>query len=84
MNYRLSEHTFEFQEDKVPITTTTKNALITTQLGPCDVYPHRVKVSIVGIGKIGMACAIAILMRVSTAAVEGMRIATLDQPFDSR
>ncbi|XP_031827846.2 L-lactate dehydrogenase isoform X1 [Nomia melanderi] len=51
------------EEDKVPITTTTKNALITTQLGPCDVYPHRVKVSIVGIGKIGMACAIAILMR---------------------
>ncbi|XP_076170832.1 uncharacterized protein LOC143148413 [Ptiloglossa arizonensis] len=51
-------------DDKVlPITTTTKNALITTQLGPCDVYPHRVKVSIVGIGKLGMACAIAILLR---------------------
>ncbi|XP_043784030.1 L-lactate dehydrogenase A-like 6A [Apis laboriosa] len=50
------------QED-APITTTTKNALITTQLDPCDVYPHRVKVSIVGVGKIGIACAIAILMR---------------------
>ncbi|XP_043263086.1 L-lactate dehydrogenase A-like 6A [Colletes gigas] len=50
-------------DDKVPITTTTKNALITTQLGHCDVYPHRVKVSIVGIGKVGIACAIAILMR---------------------
>ncbi|XP_053972183.1 L-lactate dehydrogenase-like [Hylaeus volcanicus] len=50
-------------DDKIPITTTTKNALITTQLGHCDVYPHRVKVSIVGIGKVGVACAIAILMR---------------------
>ncbi|XP_015598303.1 L-lactate dehydrogenase [Cephus cinctus] len=50
--------------DKIPITTTTtKNALITTQLGPCDTYPHRVKVSIVGTGNVGMACAIAILMR---------------------
>ncbi|XP_015182794.1 PREDICTED: L-lactate dehydrogenase-like [Polistes dominula] len=50
--------------DQIPITTTsTKNALITTMLGPCEVYPHRVKVSIVGVGKIGMACAIAILMR---------------------
>ncbi|CAD1480411.1 unnamed protein product, partial [Heterotrigona itama] len=49
--------------EDVPITTTTKNALITTQLGPCDIYPHRVKVSIVGVGKIGIACAIAILMR---------------------
>ncbi|KYN42071.1 L-lactate dehydrogenase A-like 6A [Trachymyrmex septentrionalis] len=50
--------------DKTPITiTTTKNALITTQLGPCDVYPHSVKISIVGTRKVGMACAIAILMR---------------------
>ncbi|XP_076287370.1 L-lactate dehydrogenase A-like 6A [Lasioglossum baleicum] len=51
------------EDEKPPIATTTKNALITTQLGPCDVYPHRVKVSIVGIGKIGMACAVAILMK---------------------
>lgn len=71
------------QDDKEPITTTTKNALIATQLGPCDVYPHRVKVSIVGVGKVGMACAIAILMRVSIAAEPGVQIATLDQPFDS-
>ncbi|KYN11999.1 L-lactate dehydrogenase A chain [Trachymyrmex cornetzi] len=50
--------------DKTPITiTTTKNALITTQLGPCDAYPHPVKISIVGARKVGMACAIAILMR---------------------
>lgn len=42
--------------------------MITTQLDPCDVYPHRVKVSIVGVGKIGIACAIAILMRVSIGA----------------
>ncbi|XP_043518441.1 L-lactate dehydrogenase-like [Frieseomelitta varia] len=53
----------ECEDEDVPITTTTKNALITTQLGPCDIYPHRVKVSIVGVGKIGIACAIAILMR---------------------
>ncbi|XP_017881405.1 L-lactate dehydrogenase-like [Ceratina calcarata] len=50
-------------DEEAPITTTTKNALITTQLGPCDVYPHRVKVSIVGVGKVGIACALAILMR---------------------
>lgn len=49
--------------NKIPILTTTKNALITRQLGPCDAYPHRVKVSIVGTRKVGMACAIAILMR---------------------
>ncbi|KYQ59233.1 L-lactate dehydrogenase [Trachymyrmex zeteki] len=50
--------------DKTPITiTTTKNALITTQLGPCDAYPHPVKISIMGARKVGMACAIAILMR---------------------
>ncbi|XP_024884031.1 L-lactate dehydrogenase-like [Temnothorax curvispinosus] len=49
--------------DKTPITTTTKNALITTQVGPCEAYPHPVKVSIVGTRKVGMACAIAILMR---------------------
>ncbi|KAK2585738.1 hypothetical protein KPH14_010349 [Odynerus spinipes] len=50
--------------DQIPITTTTtKNALITTTIGPCEVYPHRVKVSIVGAGKVGVACAIAILMR---------------------
>ncbi|XP_039309244.1 L-lactate dehydrogenase B-A chain isoform X2 [Solenopsis invicta] len=48
---------------KTPITTTTKNALITTQLGPCETYPHPVKISIVGTRKVGMACAIAILMR---------------------
>ncbi|XP_020290515.1 uncharacterized protein LOC109858050 [Pseudomyrmex gracilis] len=49
---------------RTPITTTTtKNALVTTQLGPCDVYPHHVKVSILGTRKVGMACAIAILMR---------------------
>lgn len=53
----------ECDDEDAPITTTTKNALITTQLDPCDVYPHRVKVSIVGVGKIGIACAIAILMR---------------------
>ncbi|XP_068978783.1 L-lactate dehydrogenase-like [Bombus flavifrons] len=53
----------ECEDEELPITTTTKNALITTQLGPCDVYPHRVKVSIIGVGKIGIACAIAILMR---------------------
>ncbi|XP_003705633.2 L-lactate dehydrogenase [Megachile rotundata] len=47
----------------VPFPTTTKNALITTQLGPCDSYPHRVKVSIIGIGKIGIACALAIVMK---------------------
>lgn len=46
------------------ITTTTKNALITTQLSQCETYPHRVKVSIVGVGNVGMACAMAILMRV--------------------
>ncbi|KAK0180554.1 hypothetical protein PV327_002922 [Microctonus hyperodae] len=45
------------------ITTTTKNALITTQLNQCDTYPHRVKVSIVGVGNVGMACAMTILMR---------------------
>ncbi|CAL7935477.1 unnamed protein product [Xylocopa violacea] len=50
-------------DEDAPITTTTKNALITTQLGPCDVYPHRVKVSIVGVGKVGIGCALAILMR---------------------
>ncbi|XP_076761894.1 L-lactate dehydrogenase [Xylocopa sonorina] len=50
-------------DEDAPITTTTKNALITTQLGPCDVYPHRVKVSIVGVGKVGIGCAFAILMR---------------------
>ncbi|XP_078051537.1 uncharacterized protein LOC144477677 [Augochlora pura] len=61
------------EDEKPPITTTTKNALITTQLGPCDVYPHRVKVSIVGIGKVGMACAIAILMKVSIAADHGLK-----------
>ncbi|XP_046734187.1 L-lactate dehydrogenase-like [Diprion similis] len=51
-------------DNRIPVTTTTtKNALITTQVGPCENHPHRVKVSIVGTGKIGMACAIAILMR---------------------
>ncbi|CAK9797915.1 L-lactate dehydrogenase [Anthophora quadrimaculata] len=50
-------------DEEAPITTTTKNALITTQLDPCDVYPHRVKVSIIGVGKVGITCAIAILMR---------------------
>nr|XP_046468991.1 L-lactate dehydrogenase-like [Neodiprion pinetum] len=51
-------------DNRIPVTTTTtKNALITTQVGPCESHPHRVKVSIVGTGKIGMACAIAILMR---------------------
>ncbi|KYM84495.1 L-lactate dehydrogenase A-like 6A [Atta colombica] len=50
--------------DKTPLTiTTTKNALITTQLDPCDAYPHSIKISIVGARKVGMACAIAILMR---------------------
>ncbi|EGI58430.1 L-lactate dehydrogenase A chain [Acromyrmex echinatior] len=49
--------------DKIPTITTTKNALITTQLGPCEAYPHSVKISIVGARKVGMACAIAILMR---------------------
>ncbi|CAD6232990.1 GSCOCG00007084001-RA-CDS, partial [Cotesia congregata] len=46
-----------------PIRTSTKNALITTHQNLSDIYPHRVKVSIVGAGKIGVACAIAILMR---------------------
>ncbi|XP_034191224.1 L-lactate dehydrogenase [Osmia lignaria lignaria] len=50
-------------DEDAPFPTTTKNALITTQPGPCDAYPHRVKVSIVGVGKIGIACAIAILMK---------------------
>ncbi|XP_035727692.1 L-lactate dehydrogenase-like [Vespa mandarinia] len=61
-NYKTDDECDEI--DQIPITTTTtKNALITTMLGPCEVYPHRVKVSIVGVGKVGMACAIAILMR---------------------
>ncbi|XP_044014447.1 L-lactate dehydrogenase-like [Aphidius gifuensis] len=51
------------QVDRGPITTTTKNALITTQLSQCDIYPNRLKVSIVGIGNVGIACAITILMR---------------------
>ncbi|KAH0946522.1 hypothetical protein HN011_008779 [Eciton burchellii] len=51
------------QEYDEKTSTTTKNALITRQLGPCDAYPHCVKVSIVGTRKVGMACAIAILMR---------------------
>ncbi|XP_048515552.1 L-lactate dehydrogenase-like [Athalia rosae] len=51
-------------DNRIPVTTTTtKNALITTQVGPCENYPHRVKVSIIGTGKIGMACAVTILMR---------------------
>ncbi|XP_017759796.1 PREDICTED: L-lactate dehydrogenase-like [Eufriesea mexicana] len=62
LTLRVTRGWIWLQED-APIMTTTKNALITTQLGPCDVYPHRVKVSIVGVGKIGIACAIAILMR---------------------
>ncbi|XP_051161586.1 uncharacterized protein LOC127281755 [Leptopilina boulardi] len=45
------------------VTTTTKNALISSQLGPCETYPHKLKVSIIGAGNVGMACAIAILMR---------------------
>ncbi|XP_008551650.1 L-lactate dehydrogenase-like [Microplitis demolitor] len=58
-----SESESEKNKTRGPITTTTKNALITTQPNPCDTYPHRVKVSIIGAGKIGVACAIAILMR---------------------
>ncbi|EFN62192.1 L-lactate dehydrogenase [Camponotus floridanus] len=50
-------------DDKIPTVTTTKNALVTRYLGSCDEYPHRVKVSIIGTRKVGMACAIAILMR---------------------
>ncbi|XP_034952482.1 L-lactate dehydrogenase B-B chain-like isoform X2 [Chelonus insularis] len=47
-----------------PIITTTKNALITTPPNFCEsLHPHRVKVSIVGIGNVGIACAIAILMK---------------------
>ncbi|KAG5324996.1 LDHA dehydrogenase, partial [Pseudoatta argentina] len=58
------ETKYDDVDDKNSITiTTTKNALITTQLGPCDAYPHSVKISIVGARKVGMACAIAILMR---------------------
>ncbi|XP_063986220.1 L-lactate dehydrogenase-like [Diachasmimorpha longicaudata] len=53
----------ESQVDRGPITTTTKNALISKHLSPCDSYPHRLKVSVVGTGKVGMACAIAILMQ---------------------
>ncbi|KAL6261640.1 hypothetical protein P5V15_006728 [Pogonomyrmex californicus] len=50
--------------DKIPITTTTtKNALITRQLGECEAYPHCIKISIIGTRKVGMACAIAILMK---------------------
>ncbi|KAF7382201.1 hypothetical protein HZH66_013633 [Vespula vulgaris] len=61
-DYKIDDECDEV--DVIPITTTTtKNALITTILGPCEIYPHRVKVSIVGVGKVGMACAMAILMR---------------------
>ncbi|KAL2713254.1 L-lactate dehydrogenase [Vespula squamosa] len=61
-DYKIDDECDEV--DQIPITTTTtKNALITTMLGPCEVYPHRVKISIVGVGKVGMACAMAILMR---------------------
>ncbi|XP_023289680.1 L-lactate dehydrogenase A chain-like [Orussus abietinus] len=56
--------------EKIPVTTTTtRNALITTQLGPCESYPHRVKVSVVGVSNVGMACAIAILMRRTASEV---------------
>ncbi|XP_044587976.1 L-lactate dehydrogenase-like [Cotesia glomerata] len=53
----------ERRERMEPIRTSTKNALKTTHQNLSDIYPHRVKVSIVGAGKIGVACAIAILMR---------------------
>ncbi|KAL6442802.1 hypothetical protein ACFW04_002695 [Cataglyphis niger] len=63
-DHKTEDEITEYDEvDKMPIITTTKNALITRQVGPCDAYPHRIKVSIVGTRKVGMACAIAILMR---------------------
>ncbi|CAG5082590.1 Protein of unknown function, partial [Cotesia congregata] len=59
----------ERRERMEPIRTSTKNALITTHQNLSDIYPHRVKVSIVGAGKIGVACAIAILMRVTVILI---------------
>lgn len=45
-------------------TTTTKNALLTSQIRACESAANRNKISIIKAGKVGVACAIAILMKV--------------------
>ncbi|XP_043285766.1 L-lactate dehydrogenase A chain-like [Venturia canescens] len=51
------------QTEKSTVTaTSTKSMLITTPLEDCE-SPHRVKVCVVGAGKVGMACALSILMK---------------------